>query len=421
MRPMLRRAAACLAYLALASCAGAPSAIGSAPGARAATTGAPCGTFGAHASLALDRSSLRASDASARLLSRLDESAYRYFRALGPEYALRTCEEFRDVRWRLPLVAIHGDAHLEQFVVTPSSAGIEDFDQSGFGPAVVDLVRYAASIHLACREAPVRCDADAGVDVYFKAYRASLDRASDRKQPAIVDRLRRGAPHDADAWLRWADGLMQPLAPETEARTRKGWLAFRRLVLEVRPDRPPEYYDVVRVGALQMGVGSGLETKLLFRIRGATDAPGDDVILEARSTHPPVGNECAWRPQHGASLHPLTFMSILGPRMPETYGYATLDDGALPFWVQAWVPGYRELSIGDLQNDADVAELAEDAARQLAGHFWTRFPEPLRALQRRAQLEAFDLVDARARRLAKELADETVHEWGRFRANAATR
>ena len=53
---------------------------------------------------------------------------------------------------RLPSGAVHGDAHLEQFVVTDDDFGLADFDSAGYGPAIVDLVRYAASLHLACRE-----------------------------------------------------------------------------------------------------------------------------------------------------------------------------------------------------------------------------------------------------------------------------
>jgi hypothetical protein len=62
-----------------------------------------------------------------------------------------------------------------------------------------------------------------------------------------------------------------------------------------------------------------------------------------------------------------------------------------------------------------LVELAQDAAQQLAGHFWSRFPEQLRAVQRHAQLEAFDLVAPRALSLARDFAAETVFAWARFR------
>jgi hypothetical protein len=108
--------------------------------------------------------------------------------------------------------------------------------------------------------------------------------------------------------------------------------------------------------------------------------------------------------------------------MPEVFGFATLaDDPAPEFWVQSWVPGYRELAIADVKSEAEMIELAEDAARQLAGHFWTKFPESLRVAQRHAQLQGFDLTRDRTRKLAHDFAAETVKEWERFRASGNPR
>jgi putative phosphoesterase len=386
---------------------------------KSASPAADCGPdrFGSEASFALDRPDLLAHGASPKLLEKLDRSAYAYFRALARPFELRTCARFRDERWHLPVVAIHGDAHVEQFVVTPTTAALEDFDQSGYGPAVVDLVRYAASIHLTCREVTWSCDADRVASAYFRAYRASLDQPPQRPPLAVAARIRRDTPAAAAPWIAWAEGLFHPLSSVDEQRARRGWADFGRLDVEVHPERSAAYYDIVRVGSLQMGVGSALETKLLFRLRGPTDAPGDDLIVEARTSVPPTGNECASRPLHGGALQPLMFMTLLGPRMPEVYGFAALGtENAPEFWVQSWVPGYHELSIEDLRAEAELVELAEDAARQLAGHFWTRFPEALLPVQRHAQLKAFDSTAARATTLARQFAVETLQEWERFRA-----
>ena len=76
--------------------------------------------FGEPARLLLDRASLRAMAGGPELVEKVDASAFRYFRLLAREFAGRTCEAFRDLRWRLPFVAVHGDAHCEQFVVTDS-------------------------------------------------------------------------------------------------------------------------------------------------------------------------------------------------------------------------------------------------------------------------------------------------------------
>jgi hypothetical protein len=84
--------------------------------------------------------------------------------------------------------------------------------------------------------------------------------------------------------------------------------------------------------------------------------------------------------------------------------------------LQSWQPAYAELSISDIESQVDLEELAADAARQLAGHFWKRFPEALRPTQRLGQLRAFDATQERARSLAKTLADETFASWQRFKA-----
>jgi hypothetical protein len=385
-----------------------------------ATAPAPCTIdgFGAPASLAIDKAALRAGGASPELLAKLDDSAYRYFRLLARPFEARTCWAFRDIRWRLPEAAVHGDAHLEQFVVTHGTYGLEDFDQAGYGPAIVDLVRYAASIHVACRQLGDFCDEGAAIETYFNAYRASLDRAPERwPAPRVVERLRGRSPKSTSAWLDWAERLMAPLEPAIEAKARKGWSRFVALQRDVAPERPASFYDVERVGSLTMGFGSSAEQKFLVRIRGASAEPSDDLVLEARAGDTSSGAGCIPRATHGGSMRVLMFMAILGQRMPDLFGFVpvTSEPDAREFWVQAWDPGYAELSLADIPSQSDLEEVAKDAAMQLAGHFWTRFPEPMRGHQRHAQLLAFDATRERAITLARELADETLREWEAFR------
>jgi hypothetical protein len=419
--------AACLVVPLLAGCPSSPAppppAVPASPNARvlaAASRDPACEVqgFGAEPTLVLDRARLRANGATPALFEKLDSSVVRYARLLAVETSARTCFAFRDVRWHLPVVAIHGDAHLEQFVVTPTTFGLEDFDQAGFGPAVVDLVRFASSIHLACHETKWACRPDDVVAAFFRAYREALDHPPKRTLPSLVERVRRRVPHDTAAWLVWADSLTQPLPPAQDQATKKRWSEFIKMLTDTQTDRPRAFYDIVRVGSLRMGIGSALETKLLFRVRGETDAPADDVILEARVASQPPANSCVWRPSHGGSMHTLMFMSLLGPRMPQVFGTVVLDDapGAPEFWLQAWEPGYYELALSDIESQAELEELAAFAARQLAGHFWTQFPEPLRMHQRYVQLRAFDIVDLRARALAKVIADDIVTAWQQFRA-----
>ena len=381
--------------------------------------GADCSTeFGRPMTMTLDRARMRANGATPALLAKLDASAHRYSRLLAIEVAARTCLEFRDVRWHLPVVAIHGDAHLEQFASTPTTFGLEDFDEAGFGPAVVDLVRFATSIHLACREVQFECRAEDAVAAFFKAYRGAIDRPTERTLPAVASRMRARVPQDNQGWLAWADGLAEPLSPSQEEVTKKNWAAYITAAGDHEKEAASGFYDILRIGQLKMGVGSALESKLLFRVKGPTDSPDDDQILEARVASVPSSSACTYRPPYGGALYMLTFIAVLGSRMPHAFGTVTLNNSpdAHEFWVQKWEPGYTELALSDIRSQAELEELVVDGARQLAGYFWTRFPETLREHQRLAGLVGFDIVETRARALAKKLALETVAGWQKFRA-----
>jgi len=432
------RSAALASAIALATCAAAacapasgpcasgapashaPVAAGSAAGS-AAPAAATAGAGDAAASLLLDKRALRASGGRG-LVASLEASPYRYYRLLASEFESRTSVAFRDVRSELPVIALHGDAHLEQFVVTRDTFGLEDFDHAGYGPAVVDLVRYATSIHVACAGARFACDPARAVDVFLSHYRASIDRAPGAPAPPrVVDRLRRKAPQDRSAWLAWVDKQMNALSPGEEAATRRSWAAFRELQRSCLPERSAEFYDVVKVGSLRMGVGSALEHKLLFRIRGPSADPLDDVVLEARSADLDIRTDLVWRPPHGDVMHVLLFTSLVGRRMPDVIGFVSIERAPdrHPFWVQSWNPGYVELSVSDIESQEELEELASDAARQLGGHFWSNYPPALRPYQRFAQLHALEVARARVASLARDLAREVLAEHARFRAAPA--
>jgi hypothetical protein len=389
------------------------TATGSFPPAQVASTSLPGDDI---FNLQLTKAKLRANGASEALIDKISASPFRYFRVMAEPFKHRTCEAFRDLRWRLPSGAVHGDAHLEQFVVTDEDFGLADFDNAGYGPAIVDLVRYAASLHLACREIKGGCDPEQAVTAYFEAYRTALDRPVQRTQPEIVSRLRDRLGPEPEAWLRWADGLMQPLARAEDERVRTEWFRFVALMRETTPARPESFYRIVRLGSVEIGLGSALERKMLIRISGATDDPLDDVILEARNHSLPDYRGCVWRPT-GGSLNVFMLTSLLAHRLPKVFGILPNPAGdELPeIWIQSWERGYRELSLSDVRDQADLTALATDAGTQLAGHFWSTSPEALRGYERFTQLRAFELSEQRARDLARSLAREIIAEWSRFR------
>ena len=409
-----RRALLSSLVCALVCTSGCRSAVGSFPAPQPAATSLPGDDI---FSLRLTKVKLRASGASETLIDKIGASAFRYFRAMAEPFKHRTCEAFRDLRWRLPSGAVHGDAHLEQFVVTDHDFGLGDFDNAGYGPAIVDLVRYAVSLHLACRESQGGCDPEQAVNAYFNAYRTALDHPVQRNQPEMVTRLRDRLGPEPEAWLQWGDGLMQPLAPAEDERVRSEWFRFVELMRETIPTRPASFYRISRLGSVEIGLGSALERKMLIRIAGATDDPLDDLILEARTHSLPDYRGCVWRPT-GGSLNVFMLTSLLAHPLPEVFGVLPNPGGdELPeLWIQSWERGYRELSLSDVRGQADLNALATDAGTQLAGHFWTTTPEALRGYHRFTQLRAFELTEERARDLARSLAREVVAEWNRFRA-----
>lgn len=311
--------------------------------------------------------------------------------------------------------AIQGDAHVEQFVVTAKTFGLEDFDSAGFGPVVVDLVRYAASLHVACSDVSWPCDGDAAADRFLRAYGAALDSPPPTtEKPAVVDRLREKAPKTTAAWLAWSEKLTVPLPPQIEAKSRDAWARFAKAAFEIHPDWPKSMLDIVSVGSLSMGLGSALEKKALFRVAGPTASKEDDLLIEAREGTEVETGGCVLRASYGESMV-LMFMSILGRRMPEVHGFVPMPGSARRYWVQSWELGYEELSVSDIKSQAELEEVAVDAARQLGGHFWTKFPEAVRPVQRHAQLEAFGESRARVSELAKSWALESNQAWQRFR------
>jgi hypothetical protein len=86
------------------------------------------------------------------LLERIVASPHGYFRFINRQFSQAICERFKKDMTLIPTVNLHGDPHVEQYTVTEAGRGLVDFDDSSLGPAILDWVRFAASVCLACRE-----------------------------------------------------------------------------------------------------------------------------------------------------------------------------------------------------------------------------------------------------------------------------
>jgi len=221
--------------------------------------------------------------ATPQLIERLRADPYTYFRFVNNSWVGRVCDVFARDLEELPLVRLHGDAHVEQFAVMQDAWGLDDFDDSARGPAIIDIERFLGSIDLAARQRSWEKDRDTLFDRFVEGYKQGLIKPEYLPPPPdIVGRLRAQAPATRTAFLAWGESKMQPLADASMKAVLAGMEAFARIMRRERPDLAPEYFRVVRAGWVQSGVGSAESPKIMIRVRGPSDDPADDELLESR-------------------------------------------------------------------------------------------------------------------------------------------
>src|SRR5512143_2564225 len=150
------------------------------------------------------------------LVAKLSASAHGYFRFVNAAFAEETCRLFADVAESLPEVNLHGDAHVEQYAVTSLGRGLTDFDDCTRGKAVIDLVRFGASLLLAAREKGWPGEERRLVDAFLDGYRAGLGGIRrGLRTPELVTRARASFKWDHAAALRQARARVGSAAPPT--------------------------------------------------------------------------------------------------------------------------------------------------------------------------------------------------------------
>lgn len=404
----MRRTCALMAVLVLAGCSTAGTRT--TPGRERTAGSSP------PASLELTPTELDALAGRPDLLARVRSDPYAYFRLLATASSRRVCAEFDNLVDEMPLVNLHGDAHIEQYAITPTAHGLDDFDEAGMGPGVVDLVRFASSIHFACRRAHFACDPDAAVDEFLDAYAEALENPGIAvPTPAWVVRERGRTPADRQAFLTWAESLMEDADPRTRTRMMERWALFVQLMTRLQPDGPDDYFGVERFGATDIGVGSALDMKFLLRIRGETADPEDDLIVEIKPMNEVVA-PCLLRPPSGGMLMTLLPTARMGRLRPVVLGYLPWEEGGedtSQWWIHSWDVGYGELRIDDLTSQEDLVEIARDVGLQLGWGHCNGIAAPLEAMNRLAQTRALGLVREHVEVLARRVADEVYQGWMR--------
>jgi hypothetical protein len=338
------------------------------------------------------------------------QDPYSFFRRVNRVWTERVCQAFSAEK--MPSVRLHGDAHVEQYGLTATAHGLDDFDDSAEGPAVVDLVRFIGSLELAAARRGWR--ADRAIDQFLNGYQRGLrDPSYSPRAPGVVERLRVKSVQTPAAFLASSERRMEAVLPQVEPQARKAL----ELVAVEATSMPPGYFTLKRIGALQMGVGSYTTPKFLMRVEGPTLAPDDDVILEAKEVSDLGGVTCITTPDDGKAVRVITGSRQIGRLRHEVLSVIPdLRSDAPPrreYWLRSWDRTYAEVRIPNLRSNRDLEELAHDAGAQLGSASLSPASTP--AAVREQELATIARLEPRIREVAAELTRDMRVAWEQFR------
>ena len=199
---------------------------------------------------------------------------------------------------------------------------------------------------------------------------------------------------------------------------------FTRTVQKQRPEVPDGYFHVTRAGWLRIGVGSAATTKILIRVRGPSNDPADDVLLEAKALRSLAGLGCLQMPSSSP-----TFRVIAGNQQIGRLKHAILlgaPEIALPevaaqgehlrdWWIRSWDPSYREVNLDDLRSVEDLSAIVFDSGVQLGAGSVRGRTASEQTILRQQSLAAIDALEAGLRKEARDLVLRVVARVARIR------
>lgn len=353
------------------------------------------------------------------LIRTLRTSPHAFFRMANRAWASRVCAAFTGDLRSLGSVRLHGDAHVEQYAVTDSGYGLDDFDDTAEGPPVIDLVRFLGSLRLTARERGWTNQFDRLADAFLHEYRHGLTEPDDSPRvPQLVVRLRGRPLRTQAAFLAWADGLMKPVSRSISRATHHALDMLAAQMKDGEIGRSPEYFRVKRVGRLDMGIGSRRLPKLLIRVEGDTAVAADDVILEAKEPANLTGIECLAPSKQSEAVRIVKGAEQIGRLRHEVLSLvpSLIDEGPVGhhWWIHDWTPSYVEVNIHDLKSFNELLELAVDAGFQL-GSASLPLSGDAPFEPRRRERRAISEVERRVKQVSITLTDDLLRAWETFR------
>ena len=350
------------------------------------------------------------------LLERILSSPHGYLRFINIPFSSEVCRRAGHLLDGVPLFNLHGDAHIEQYAVTDLGRGLTDFDDSSKGPAVIDLLRMGVSLRVASEMRGWQEDGDVIFDRFIAGYRAGLERPeTEGDAPAVARRLAADFKYDREEYFEWVESIVDPVPADEVTRLREALGMYIELMLEQHADLEPSYFEIEDVGYLRLGIGSALDRKYLVRVRGATDDPEDDLVLELKQVRDLQAIDCISVGRGTEPLRILIGQSRIAYQPYNLLGYVRFDD--FTFWVHAWVDNYAEASIMEtFLSPEELAEAAFDIGVQLGRGHPNQVGAELDLQVRRELLRLLNRDEDEIREIRHDLAVQVIEAWEAFRA-----
>ena len=388
------------------------------------TTASPPGTADAASRFA--REWARVADGQPELRARLAARPMAFFRFVNQAWTREVCEAFASETGRLPSARLHGDAHIEQYAVTDSARGLDDFDDSARGPALVDIVRFLGSLELAAAQRGWSASLPEAIDAFVAGYRRALEDPSYLPpDPAVVKRIRTAPVRSATEFLTWADGLMESPSEGEFSRLDISWEQVETLAAKKSPEFTPAFLVRKKFGWIRVGIGSALTPKILIRIEGPSPAPDDDLVIEAKEVGAFATESCVSILGSSEALLAVEGLQQIGRLqqrlllgLPGLGGQRADGRG---WWVKTWDRTMREVTVHDLDSPSELRELAHDVGAQLGSTNLVQPSAGLASEERLVEREAVKRLESRIRRVAHDLTAALLQAWEQGRTAGLAR
>lgn len=335
-----------------------------------------------------------------------------------------------------------GDPHVENFGTLLGRDGRvtlepDDLDCAGRVPPLWDLRRLAVGLCVAARASSPHRAARAVPDVAreaARAYVAALTATSpDGDDPGVIvaDLLRRGS-HDAQGrgelreFTEVTDGArrlrrggvdpddpaerLEPLSP----RSRRGLDALLRSYRETLLAPPEAAYFTVLDAARALGRGgmSAGQARALVLLRGPSDDPADDVLVELKALTESEAPEAAPGDPVGRVL---AGRGALWSRPDADPLWGAAWWGACPVQVRAETEAAHGLRVSRMTGSLGGAAAMRALARTLGARLGTIHRRTLSPAQVAAMTADPDAFADEQRDVAARYADRVFDDWRRLR------